>query len=386
MGWQEGEAHSRLLMPKLDLHFDVSRAWTLSGSVAYTSWESEVSTEQNDLLQPTLFATWTAWGGRNRFSFGGDSRHMWFQRTGLDSVRSQWAYGLFVQDSLTLGAHWSLSASTRLDHVEALDPVVSPKLALLYRPIDAIGLRLSLSRGFRAPTVQDRYEQAYGHGGTALRFGNPDLQPETSTSLAFSLEAAPHPTLDLFAGGSLSLVDDFIALRYTGPWDEDPTKDKWERANILRAWIYGAEARARWAPLAWLRLTAGYAYGGNHDESADKQLQFLPGHTITGKLDLSGDVAPHWRLGGFVRALYRVGRSAWSWKPAQGAARDDEDGYVTELANFVGLDAGAEVRFHAWTAFVTMTNLLSQDIEHLDDALTCLDGTPLWRVGLRADW
>ena len=386
MDWQGGEVHSRLLMPKAALHADVTDNWRVTGAVEYTSWESDLSTEQNELLLPKLFATWKGWAGRNQLTFGGDYRHHWFQRTGLDETMTQWGYGAFVHDALKLNDAWSFSASGRVDHVDGLEPVFSPKVAALFRPIDELGLRLAVGRGFHAPTVQELHEQAYGHSGAALRFGNPDLEPETSTAFSLSVEATPRRSLELFANGYLHLVENFIAPKYQGAWDEDPTKDMWVRSNILKAWIYGGELSARWTPLRWLRLETGYSYAGNQDESSDKQLQFHPGHALFGRIDLRFAFATRYRVKVFGKAHHRAGRSAWSWKPAEDAGRDDEQGHITELADYTLLDAGAELSYRRYTAFVTVTNLLSEDIERLDDALTVLDGAPLARAGLRFVW
>jgi outer membrane receptor for ferrienterochelin and colicins len=386
MQWADDEVYSRLVMPKADLHLDLGAHWRVTGTMEYTSWDSEQGSELNELLYPRLFATWTAWEGRNRLTFGGDYRYNWFQRTGLDSTMTQWGYGLFAHDALKLSDSWSASASVRLDHFEDLAPVFSPKAALLYRPLDELGIRLAVSRGFHAPTVQERYEQAYGHGGTALRFGNPDLEPETSTALSLSVEGRPTRSLQLEASGYCHLIDNFIVPRYAGPWDEDPTKNMWVRTNILRAWVYGGELSGKWSPLTWLRLQSGYSYGTNWDEAEDEQLQFDPGHTVFGRVDLRFRFATHARVNLFARVLLRSGRSAWNWKPAAEAAPDDESGYITELADYTLLDAGAELSYRQYTAFFSATNLLSEDIERLDDALTKLDGEPLFRAGLRFEW
>ncbi len=384
MDWQDSEVHSRLIMPKADLHWNASEDWQVTGTVEYSSWEADLSTELNELLTPRLFATWIAWEGRNQLTFGGDYSYNWFQRTGIEDTMTQWGYGVFAHDALKLSDSWSFSASLRMDHVDGLTPVFSPKASVLYRPIKELGIRLAVGRGFHAPTVQELYEKAYGHGGTALRFGNPELEPETSTAFSLSFEATPLKGLELFANGYFHLLDNFIAPKYEGAWSEDPTKDMWVRTNILRAWIYGGEVSGKWTPLPWLKIQAGYSYGGNRDESKDKQLQFHPGHSVFGKVDFRWLFATHYRLNLFARVTHRNGRSAWNWKPAGGEAQDNEEGYVTDLANYTLLDAGAEVTLWSrYSVFVNVTNILGEDIEHLDDALTRIDGAPLYRVGVR---
>jgi outer membrane receptor for ferrienterochelin and colicins len=386
MEWAEDSVYSRLIMPKADFHLNLGKQWRITSTVEYTSWDSEQGSELNELLHPKLFATWTAFEGRNQLTFGGDYRHNWFRRTGLENTMTQWGYGVFAHDALRLNGAWSLSTSIRLDHFEELSPVFSPKAAILYRPIEEIGIRLAASRGFHAPTVQERYEKAYGHGGTALRFGNPDLEPETSSAFSLSVEGAPTKRLKLIANTYCHLVDNFIVPKYEGQWAEDPTKDMWVRTNILRAWLYGGELSGKWSPLPWLRLHSGYSYGTNWDEANDQQLKFHPGHSLFGKLDLRLRFATHYQVNLFVKALFRAGRSAWNWKPAEGAAPNNEEGNITELADYTLLDAGAEFAYKEYTAFINASNLLSEDIERLDDLLTKLDGTPLIRAGFRFEW
>jgi outer membrane receptor protein involved in Fe transport len=384
MDWSSGPIYSRLIMPKTDLHVDFNKQWRLTGSLEYTSWRSDLSSERNELLHPHLYTTWKAWKNRNELTFGGDYRFNWFRRTGLDRTRTQGAYGFFAHDRLKVNTQWSVSASARLDQVEGIDPVFSPKVAVLYRPIEELGIRAAVGRGYHAPTLQELYEQAYGHGGTALRFGNPDLKPETSTAFSLSLETVPVKSLQLFVNGYFHLVDNFIAPAYEGPWEEDPTKDKWIRTNIVQAWLYGAEATAIWSPLVWLRLRAGYSYSGNRDKAEEKQLQFHPGQSVFGQLDLRFVFATHYALHLFAKTSYRAGRTAWSWKPAADAPRDSEEGFITNLEDYVLLDAGLEFTFkHRYTFYFNATNILAEDIEHLDDALTKLDGEPLFRGGLR---
>jgi len=333
---------------------------------------------------PRAHASWSALDNRNLLTFGGEYQHAWFRRTGLDSTREQTAFGFFAHDMFKLNRMWSFSGSVRLDKPEGLDPVISPKVSVLFRPIRRLGLRASVSRGFHAPTVQELYEQAYGHSGTALRFGNEDLKPETSTAFALSVEATPLKSLQLLASGYAHRIDNFITPAYQGPWDEDPTMDKWMRTNILKAWVYGGEAQARWSPWSWLRLDAGYSYGANKDESDDKQLSFHPGHGIHGKLDVSHTFATHYAVGAFARATFRAGRKAWNWKPADGAPQDNEEGFITELEDYTLLDAGAQLLYKKkYKLYAAVTNILGEDIQKLDDALTILDGQPIYRVGMK---
>lgn len=396
MDWKvDGEyaqMNSRLMMPKADVHLNLSKQWKVTSSLEYSWWQSEVSTETNKLLQPKLFATWDEKSGHNRLVFGGEYLHHWFERKGLASIKTQAAVGLFAHDRFKLNKMWSFSASVRVDAVEDLDPVVSPKGAILFRPVEKLGIRAAVGRGFHAPTVQELYEEGYGHGGTAYRFGNEDLKPETSTATSLSVEYEPVKGLQLFANGYFHVVDNFITPAYVGPWGDDPNwdgdpenqKDMWVRQNILEAWLYGSEGSVKWHPTQWLWLGAGYGYAANRDKHDDKQLKFHPGHTVSGDAAVRFTFATHWRIGGFAKALYRKGRSAWNWKPASDAPQTDEAGYITALDDFILLDAGVRASYKKrYMLEAKVTNLLGEDIQHLDDALTTIQGEPVYRVGFK---
>ncbi len=73
--------------------------------------------------------------------------------------------------SMTGDPHRSLKLSTalRLDKVESVDVAVSPKVSVLFGPMANVNLRASIGRAFHAPTIQELYEQGYGHGGRAYR-------------------------------------------------------------------------------------------------------------------------------------------------------------------------------------------------------------------------
>ena len=375
---------SRLFMPSGTAKIKFNDEWSLNGSLEYADWASETSDEKNRLLLPKLYATWRGFNYRNLLSFGVDYRHSWFERSGLDEMKSQFLFGVFIHDALKITDQWHVSASARLDVTDSKKVVVSPKVALMYKPIEDLKFRFAFSRGFHAPSVQELYEEGYGHGGTAYRFGNEDLKPEYSTAFSLSTEYSPHRTIEFFVNGYVSLIDNFIVPQYQGPWDEDPTKDVWRRENILRAIVYGAEFSSRWTPLEWMSLKVGYGYAGNRKQGDDKELRFHPGHSVFATLNLEKDITAKWQIGGFFSFKGTFDRKAWSWKPDSDADRDDETGYITELNDYQMLSLGAQVTYHKTYQFaLKVSNLLGQNIENLDDSLTKIDGEPTFYGSVR---
>jgi len=77
-------------------------------------------------------------------------------------------------------------------------------------------------------------------------------------------------------------------------------------------------------------------------------------------------------------------RKAWSWKPDNDADRDDEKGYITELSDYQMLSLGAQVTYNkTYQIALKVNNLLGQNIENLDDALTKIDGEPTFYGSFR---
>lgn len=83
--------------------------------------------------------------------------------------------------SLWAGARWDqVSSSSRgsLGDFNRTGRAVSGYLALVARPLALLQLTAQFSRGFREPTLSDRY--FHGVSGRGLVYGNPSLAPETS--------------------------------------------------------------------------------------------------------------------------------------------------------------------------------------------------------------
>lgn len=100
-----------------------------------------------------------------------------------------------------------VSAAARYEHYADIGGVLTPKLGLIYAPSSGLDLKASWGRSFRAPTFIQQYQfqqgialPAIALGGSgfagdatavALIGGNPDLKPETATSLSVSAAWRP---------------------------------------------------------------------------------------------------------------------------------------------------------------------------------------------------
>jgi outer membrane receptor for ferrienterochelin and colicin len=227
------------------------------------------------------------------------------------------------------------------------------------------------------------YEEGYGHGGSAYRFGNPDLDPEYSTTYTAGLEGKPTDSVKIMLYGFYSDLDDMIVPVYEGPWDKDPTIDVWRRRNIKNAEVYGAEAGVSINAGEHIMLEGGYTYTENQDKDTGRQLPYSPGSSLYGKISATEKLSTSLRIAAFlgVRAGFR--REAWNWKPSADEADDNSDGLTTKLKDYTKLDAGVTIHIaDTYDIFVKVANILGEDIENLDDVYTVLDGEPFVRVGV----
>ncbi len=379
--WRGDDADSYLLMPVVGLHQDVGDALTLSAEVAYSLWDAEVNSELNRILEPKAYATWLV-AEQHTLMGGVDFRLNEFERKAVDAP-DQRTYGLFVQDEWRASELLSLTPSLRYDNVEGVDSALSPKLSALVSPSDRTRIRASVARGFHAPTLQELYEEGYGHGGRAYRFGNPDLEPEYSTTCSLGFEIEPVERLQCMAHAFYSDLDDMIVPVYEGAWDKDPTKDVWRRTNIHEAEVYGAEVNARLRLCDHARIEGGYTYTDNEDKSTGQQLPYSPGSAFFGKLVMSCPVGNQVDLSAFVSVRAVFDREAWNWKPARNASVDNPDGLTTPLDDYTKLDAGIACMVQdTYELFLRVQNILGEDIENLDDAYTIIDGEPVVQAGL----
>ena len=383
--WRGDEAGSYMATGVFGVSHAFLPSLSLSTKVSYTRWEAETNEEENELVQPESYITWHITDAHT-LTGGMDYKHHEFTRNAVEPS-DQYTVGTFVQHEWRLMDGLTLMAALRYDDVEGVDAVLSPKTSVLYSPDLPLRLRGSVSRGFHAPTPQELYEEGYGHGGRAYRFGNPDLEPEYSMTYSLGIELFPGDPFEVMLYGHYSDLDDMIVPVYEGPWDEDPSIDVWKRENIEHAKVFGGEVKARYTFSRDLRLEAGYSYADSEDEDSGRRLPYHPGSSAFFKGTAGKHLASHWRLSGFVGLRATFDRSAWNWKPPAGASVDDPSGLTTELEDYEKLDAGVSLVYkETYRIYLNVYNILGQDIESLDDLYTVLDGEPVVKGGFRCTW
>ncbi len=198
----------------------------------------------------------------------------WYQPTskGLMTYKSQGQGSIFsayIQDEFNLHPKVTIIGGVRLDYWQTFKGLykelpetpevtlpargqmnVSPKLAVLYRPVDWVSLRASVGTAFRPPNVYELYRTWTSSAGRTFK-GNPDLKPETN--LGWEVGALIKP----FKGNTIntalfrSVVRDLI---YRVQDLSDPTGMTSIYQNAAQADIFGWELEINQKFNSWLEV------------------------------------------------------------------------------------------------------------------------------------
>lgn len=150
--------------------------------------------------------------------------------------RDNWAAYVDLEASLT--DRLMLDVAGRYEDFSDFGSTLNGKLAWAYRATDSLRLRGSISTGFRAPSLQQRFFSstftdfiggvptdvvlAPNGGAVANAAGIPKLEEETSDSYTFGLTWAPNAAISVTIDGYWINIDDRIVL--SGRFDTtDPT-------------------------------------------------------------------------------------------------------------------------------------------------------------------
>ena len=202
---------------------------------------------------------------------------------------------VFAEDTWKISAPFSLTGGLRHDNHDVFGSHLSPRLYGVYTLSDAWTFKGGVSTGFKTPKTTQLYDGVVGFGGqgTTPQFGNPDLQPETSTS--FELAAYWHSPEghSLNATAFRNVFDDKISSQPCGagllvecaaPGDYaqigyGPSATR--MVNIDKVVTQGVELSGNWQFSDALGLRANYTYTDSEQRSgAEKGLPL-------------GDVARH---------------------------------------------------------------------------------------------
>lgn len=151
-------------------NFDYARVATHSGA----PWKL-TSTGQWLGLNAQMIGTWF---DNQRILLGAEYRNDYEEKistpvAGIDENEKTLSF--YLHDDISLGAKWNLNAGARVDYYSGIDSTssdTSPRLAVIYQPLETTKLKLSWSKAYRRPNL---FEKRYSD---FLLLDNPNLKSE----------------------------------------------------------------------------------------------------------------------------------------------------------------------------------------------------------------
>jgi len=208
-----------------------------------------------------------------------------------DFEQKTWA--LFAEDEWRLRDDLALTLGARYDDHEAFGGHVSPRAYLVWNTTENWTMKGGISRGYRTPDLNELHSGINGvtGQGTIITIGNPDLDPETTTSTEFGVY---YDNLAGFNANATLFHNKFKDKIASG----DPVADPLcagntsgtcsQQINVDEAVTQGLELAGSWefAP-AWT-LSANYTYTDSEQKSGDNKgepLTNTPEHLANAKLN-----------------------------------------------------------------------------------------------------
>jgi len=225
-----------------------------------------------------------------------------------------------------------------------------PRFAMRYDPIEAVAIRASVGKGYRAPTFKELYLRFDNPSEGYTVRGNQSLSPESSLSYQASVDAQLTPVYTVHTAVFRNDIDDLIDFRLVSSASEMGAVDLYQLTNAGNIRTTGGifELTVRFIP--GLELRTGYQYLSAENLTASRPLQGRAKHQVSGALQ--------WRSqsSGFsvgAQAVYIGARPFYVLEPTGDERRVTADPY-TNLSTTLGYQIVEYLR-----AFIRGENLLN---------------------------
>ncbi|ATD68183.1 TonB-dependent receptor [Luteimonas chenhongjianii] len=192
-------------------------------------------------------------------------------------------YSVFAEDTWYVTTPFALTAGLRWDDHQVFGNHLSPRLYGVYTVSPSWTVKGGVSTGFKTPKTTQLYDGVTGFGGQGTQplFGNPDLQPETSTSTEVAVywqsPAGHNFNLTLFRNE----FEDKITSQACGPGTTLACTSAGEYAdigyassnrtvNLDEVVIQGAEVAGRWQISETFAFRANYTFTDSEQKSGSE--------------------------------------------------------------------------------------------------------------------
>lgn len=221
------------------------------------------------------------------------------------SFYAQWDGTFFDTLELILGG--------RFDDYDSYGNEFSPKAAIRWNYIPGGNIRLSVGKGFKAPSLSQLYSVPWSISSFIVYQGNPDLDAEIVWAYQASIEQRLFD--DAFfvrVTPYFSKADDFItSVRY-----DDPLNDGgqiMQPENVDEVEIKGVDVELSYEILKGLTPFFNYNYNETRDNNTNAILDGYPRNSAAIGLRFNLPFAEVWRTYGSYAARYRGSWTSSSW-------------------------------------------------------------------------
>lgn len=195
------------------------------------------------------------------------------------AVQEHNMYSVFAEDTWYVIKPLAITAGLRYDDHEIFGDQISPRLYGVYTVNEQWTVKGGISTGFKTPKTTQLYDGITGFGGqgTTPLFGNPDLQPETSTSTELAVYWQHPGGHGVNATVFRNEFDDKLSTEAcgvglalacpTGEYADIGYVTGNVPVNIDEAVVQGAEVAGRWQISDRFRFRANYTYTDSEQKS-----------------------------------------------------------------------------------------------------------------------
>jgi len=264
-------------------------------------------------------------------------------------------YAALVQDEWDFlsegGPRLKVAPGIRVDVDTQFGAAASPRLALKLDPTSAFTIRASWGMGFRAPSFTELYLLFDNASVGYVVEGNPDLQPETSSSVNLAVDWRP-PLQGFLVSASVFRTD--LTNLITVNTNDTPNPDNptlYRYGNVASAYTQGLEVSGRARLSRGTYFDLGYTFLDTRDNVLHRALEARAAHKVNASL-----TARYPSIG-----LEAMVRSSWVG-PRPFYIDADADGVQETkwVKGYVDLEAQVSWTFRDWLRiFVHGFNLLN---------------------------
>ncbi len=214
--------------------------------------------DQSFMIMPQL----TLEAGVSFLRYGGRARNI---NSSMDfGEHSVSDGGIFSQARYVLSKYLVLNAGFRYDHNSLYGAIVVPEFGASYRFGSRYSFSVSISEGFRNPTIRELY---------LFPAPNPLLKPERLWNYQLTFQMRPAHSVLAWITGYYADVNDLIVT--VGRWPNLSLENTGQAINK------GFEINGRWQPARGVSFNTGYGY-----LHSTNLAPYVPNHKLNYSLDL----------------------------------------------------------------------------------------------------